>query len=269
MPKRFSNTRRRPGRLGRITIWVMAVLVVMTTVVFFSNRPRSGMVSISKAWTISPAPVLLRVSPVVPHNTYSREEIRQFYNLHLKKVIEDGVLRARYSSVSAINTRELVLEALRSSIRGKNVDLRIADYYSSDDPQAVMGANYRLRPVLIVILMPKVMDIYKEELGRSPVEFASQRFESTMVISMMHELEHLAGDPERPDPPTREWFINTEAKAWAETCRYSISAFLSLGYPLVPSDQRYFAGWVSCGKENNTCWRSFISNAYSDNKSYK
>jgi hypothetical protein len=193
------------------------------------------------------------------YEKYSKEETVQFWNLHLDKMIMNDLVGGKYE-IPAINDRyKFLLDEIITKY-GRPFGILGSISYYEKSKSAV--ACYTMKDLKIGIFIPVAMDSY-QELKMSNKSGWEKQFEAFVIISFIHEVEHVAGGAIDRDLGDKKAFIEEETRAWSETCEHTISTFLNSGYSLDPSSAIYFRNWLDCGRENNECWRSFIEREYS------
>lgn len=211
--------------------------------------------------TVTPtAKLAVSVSGAAPK--YTDAEIYQFWNEHVDRLVMKELIAGKYS-IPAVNRRyQFLLQGILDKY-GKAFRLEPSTMYNEYSSMVVAGWDDSVDPPAVRIFVPALMNV-RRSLGMSGSPLWERQFETTIVMGVMHELEHGAGDPPHSKALTRQELITAEAKAWDQTSRYTISEFVRHQYPLGFNDTYYHNGWIRCGKENNDCLRTFIGNTYSD-----
>ena len=133
--------------------------------------------------------------------------------------------------------------------------------FSKDSEEIFAASGLNESKPTVSFFIPKIMNVYAK-LWASRVPDWEKQFEDDIVISMLHELDHLAlGEVGLPSDTTDD-LIAHEEKVWAQTCEHSISVFVAERYPLSQSKLAYWNDWVACGKRENSCWKAAIAGVY-------
>jgi hypothetical protein len=114
----------------------------------------------------------------------------------------------------------------------------------------------------VAIFVPVVKEIFLEIRKKSPAGFR-RKFETTLVIGFLHELDHLALGLTCNDP-SFDAMLEVERVVWSWTCERTINVFAeTYKRELCHSDRLYYDNWLRCGRNaDSPCWRSFIANLY-------
>lgn len=90
-----------------------------------------------------------------------------------------------------------------------------------------------------------------------------QRFENSMVIGHIHELDHLVFDTTEPPYDTLEKRIDSEALTWAKTAESIELIRRTSEFPLIPPDEELYRTWLnSGGRVDSPAWRNRIESIY-------
>jgi len=243
--------RNRKKKTSKKLFGVMVILFLLAIVAVFMTTTKKDQLQ----QPLSPAVKLTLMR--LPQ--YSDEEMHQFWDLHLNKLIMEEIAGRKYP-VSAINERYQILFQSIVSKYGKAFRLEASTSYNRYDPLLLASIQAELDPPVLVIFVPSVINLYTELKDSQNTDWDKQ-FEVSIVSAFIHELEHLVGDSQS-GLKTNKGVIDDEAKAWDATCLYVLSPFVSAGYPLGPNEAGYYKNWLNCGKENNDCWRGFIGIVY-------
>jgi len=217
-----------------------------------------------KTWVVGLAVTLFGVV-MASGNTmaqviYSESEMHMFWQFHLEKIVMEEIVGGKYP-IPAINDRYRALLNKIIARDKKPFGIQASILYDEYSNSVVSGVS--IDHTTIVIFVPAIMDVYKGLQSAKSVDWEKQ-FEATIVISILHEVDHFAGKNSESYGESRKDLIKEESRAWAETCEHTISVFINAGYPLDPSSTLFYKNWVSCGKRNNKNWKSFIATCYSE-----
>lgn len=206
---------------------------------------------------VTPAPQVLGETPFPQ---YSVERVHEFWDLHLNKIIMGELVRGTYP-INPIDARYKVLFDETVKRYGRPFNIR-ASTQRVNSPEIIPSGCFMKGGVPFVwISVPAMMDVYST-LQHSGGPHWEKQFEAFVVISVLHEMDHIAIGEVGSPSDTREELIDRETKAWAETAENTLPIFVKNNFPMDPSDTSYYKAWVSCGREENACWKSFIEGGY-------
>ena len=90
-----------------------------------------------------------------------------------------------------------------------------------------------------------------------------ERYEDSIVVGYLHELDHLAGGFIGTIDENLQTTIDHECLTWAETCEHTIKFFVETGREVNQSDLSFYNTWKKCGRNPySKRWRDFMSNMY-------
>lgn len=194
------------------------------------------------------------------------QEMREFYNRHLKRVIEEQFMRAAHP-LPALQERIVSQMNLIHKKSGKHIEFfAVWGYIENDRPWMYQVAAINADPPHIRISVVAYMNRYRrlQDMG---VKNADEVLEGALAIGLMHELDHLALDLTKgfPESPTKADMIQAEIEAWAETAEHSIRVFVEAGRALDPSDDGVYQSWLKSGRSaSSTAWIDFVQEWHAD-----
>ncbi len=152
----------------------------------------------------------------------------------------------------------------RINIRtGKKISVALSTSYhwSCKDAEGSGGINAKDGSVEIQLYIPAIMDLFEalEHLNQTGWREA---FRAHCIILFMHEMEHVVKDT----PMKKHIDIGEESRAWAETCRYTITPLVERYHlPLLSTDSNMYQAWKeSGGNTNSDIWMNAIRKLYGD-----
>lgn len=185
---------------------------------------------------------------------FSDEELHAFWDSHFNRTVMEEVLRARYS-VSDINNRYLELSRRSAERYGKVFAIEASTSFNNRSRDVLAGCDARGGNPVLRIFVPAQLQFYRSG------KVTPQTFEVSIVIGLLHELEHLASGCDNVDG--KEALIASEVTAWDRTCRYTVSALVRAGRNLDPVGATMYRGWLACGQKEGPCFNAFIREHYS------
>ena len=194
----------------------------------------------------------------------SQAEQEAFWKAHLEPTVVQQLFAGKYA-IPEINERYNFLFVSIEKRYGTKVVGSLVNHYHEVSQQIGAGSWVNKGVPTLEIYIPAQMDIYaqlqKEALLSSP---ADKLFEIQAICSTMHELEHLAWNPDGVDPLTKEGLIVIERQAWANTCRYELEPLVTKYQFSLPSGVApIYQAWLRAGKdENNPAWEATIRKYY-------
>jgi hypothetical protein len=142
-----------------------------------------------------------------------------------------------------------------------NVSLSTSYHWSSNDVEGSASVDPNDGSVVIMLFVPAIMDLF-DFLKFSNSPRWRDAFQAHCIMLFMHELEHLNKDT----PMKKHIDMEEESRAWAETCRYTISPLVEkYNLPLISNDSNMYHAWKECaGDTNSEVWRLAIAKLYGD-----
>jgi hypothetical protein len=102
-----------------------------------------------------------------------------------------------------------------------------------------------------------------EGLKQEDSRFFRRLFENFVIISFLHELDHLLLGVTVGAGNRLASIMEQERLAWAETCEKTIRLFDENGDRLYSGDRVYYETWVRSGRNaDSQLWRDFIAKMY-------
>ncbi len=242
---RNKQPQRRSANRG-IIVFIVFGVVALCSVMFFSNKKdKAG---------LDELPMIS-----VP---YSVDEIHQFWDENLEKPINLGLIQGMYA-LPEIREHYVALVSKITTIYGKKPIVERSVTYNSTSKNAGGGAVVRQGQPFVVLFIPSIMDHYKILKMATPSDF-TERFEGSVVATLLHELEHLSLNQPENLEGNKKILIQSEAEAWALTCSKVLEAYVRHGKKLTVSESDAYAKWLSCGSANNACWMNFMESRHAE-----
>jgi len=231
--------------------------ILMTVAPLFSfdgTAPKTGKLTKGPLNTVTGA----LPSSEVPH--YSNEELHKFWDDHLNRIVMFEVMGGKHP-VPAVNALYRERAAMITQRYNNPFWIALSETYSVDSAYILAACDLQNGTPILKIFVPSLMYVYRELLAKDADR--DKNFESLVVVTIFHELDHIAlGLIGRPGQTKKE-FIAREAATWAATC-HTIALFIALGLPVETNDLLYYQDWTKCGQQMNACWSSAIGQAYAE-----
>lgn len=115
----------------------------------------------------------------------------------------------------------------------------------------------------VYIIVPAYLDfIASAKKAKVSALLIQEVVGNSLVIDVMHELDHLAYDSPFTSKTTPEEFNRAEARAWAETCQNTIRHFVRAKSPIPDDHLAIYTKWNVTGSIMRREWQDFISEKY-------
>lgn len=200
-----------------------------------------------------------------PKNQQRFDELRIFWEEVLSSMVQDNILKGR-APLPAISQRISVLQGQIVGRFDKPYDIDVILNYSETGNRRVQchsGVKKDKTPVLM-ILVASIQDYYNE-LRKSGALDWQQMFFNKMIISLEHELDHLAISlmtelqSVNGRALTLEELVDGEAEVWHYSCLYVIGPMIENSLPIDNRMKKVYQAWLRCGKQaDSTCWKMYI-----------
>ncbi len=193
---------------------------------------------------------------------YTDTEQHLFYDHHLKYTLED-ILGGKYL-IPEINARYQERSQKITARYGKLFRVSFCTSYSKASHRVLRGCWIDGTQPVIQIFIPANMDLYQEMRGKNESDW-EKKFEYTLIIGFLHELDHLAEGVPGNGKQTDEEKDLCEEIAWAATCEFTIRPLVERYHlSLEQSNDAYYQAWVEANRDrNNEKWKQFIQQTYS------
>lgn len=143
--------------------------------------------------------------------------------------------------------------------------IQLINGFATESQEISFGCFIKDGKAYLDIIMPKQIEIF-EELRASGIPNWQEVFQYHIMLNFMHELEHIAGDPEELDQINDLGaLVRRETLAWDRTCRYEIRPLIDhAGASAVTrSAMIFYDGWLATGKDaDSKAWADFIIDKY-------
>ncbi len=194
---------------------------------------------------------------------YTEEELKRFWNDQCK-VVEEFVLHGQFR-VPELSERyhtlhALVVERYHSSFR--------ANWVMDYDPASVdtiTGCSVKDGAPQIEVMLAKAADLSIEYRARGDRQW-KERLENSLVVGILHELDHLTCEGATPpaQQPPFDVRVEAERRAWAQTCEHTLRVLIErYNAPLGTSEELYYLKWVNAGRNlDSPQWIEAMREAY-------
>ncbi|MFH0806720.1 MAG: hypothetical protein V1885_03295 [Candidatus Brennerbacteria bacterium] len=211
----------------------------------------------------SPSLAVREKSDVSGNRPYSTETLQSFWEDKLRGTVELVIFRRTYRVQTVNMVSEKLLELAAKRYNAFRLHVSLVESYSLSGASVMAGSYVTKDSVVIELIVPALIDVYGK-LRRSGDTSWQEQFELFMVVSLVHELDHLAyGYINRTNAPFEEVIWN-EKVAWAFTCEEVLRPLVEYGkFRLAPGDMEYYHAWVRAGyTAGSPLWDEFIRTVY-------
>lgn len=238
-------------------------LIVVGAVVTVICRPKSVNQDLPKKAFLVQV-LTTRVAPPI-------EVQRDFWVKNLNEPIMNKLIGYKYPIPEIRERYSFLVQAVVKRF-GKVYELSASPTYSDAGILVNFANKVENGTPIVYIVVPKMMDIFAELKASGAVAWREQ-FELNAVAGIIHELDHLAGDPgdAQVQAKTLDGLVSIEKRAWASTCRHVLVPLIEKYHKsLPPGTQSYYECWVDSGRnENSSFWEANIREAYSPTRPKK
>ncbi len=115
-----------------------------------------------------------------------------------------------------------------------------------------------------IVILAANLKLAFDQIAKSKSKDCLELFRLHVVVSLMHELDHLAtGLVGNQGDPVREF--ENERLTWARTCENTMRLLVErYNKELYKSELAYYSTWVKCGRNpESEEWKEFIATLYS------
>ncbi len=263
MNKKISPAEKRERRIARqsrrIVVGMCLLLLALTIAALIISR---------HAPDTSLEDRLLKTHPVTSAIDHSPEELEKFWQNHMRKAVEVELMGYKCPIPEIRDRYALLATKVQEKYGTLAVELSSAAQPANKNNFA--GNSFSNGVPRIILFIANCKDAYEGELANLSDEERQKTFDFVTIVGIIHEYEHIVGDPLRMNgaPFTVEDLVAGEKHAWAETCRYTLGPCIEkYGYSHFPLIRGYYTQWVNTGKdENSPAWEAFIRSVYKDAK---
>jgi len=192
-------------------------------------------------------------------------QMAQFWNMEMNDILVP-LVNGQYA-LSEVQERFNLLNNQIVQRYGQKILVNLSDVMPKDaageNKIIVFGASVKNGEPQVTIFVPSLLLIFEQMLFSGRHDFRLL-FGAFVVISFIHELDHLqigfSGDEER----SLEQTIDTERRAWAQTCEQTIRLFVEVYHQEISAlDERYYSAWLAGGRNvDSQVWKGFIAGMY-------
>ena len=188
-------------------------------------------------------------------------EQEAFWTEHVKPIVIDELAASQYH-IPEIRDRYAFLSTITNAHHRLQICAVFAFHPKSRD--IIAGNRMSSDAAILEVYVPKLMKLW-DGLRLAGETRWREQFELTVVVSVMHELDHLV-DPQTGlyDDGSLETLVAKEKSAWAKTCEFTIAPLVEIYHlPLSPIIRFYYEGWVNTGRdEESKAWHEFIRKSH-------
>lgn len=208
--------------------------------------------------TVAPkAPIVVLYQP--SDATPSVDDQRVFWDDHLHQHIV-GELMAGQHAVSEVNARFLELRRVVESATGNQLHLDLVTNYDPKIRAVRAGASIKDSVPIISLIIPSIMNEFREFEQSGRVGWLDE-FRLSVVVSIMHEMEHLASYSYAE--PDHEHLVSEEVSAWHATCEYTLAPLVErYGLEIGQSASVYYQIWLQADRGKSPEWEASIREIY-------
>ena len=191
------------------------------------------------------------------------EEMKAFWDRELNDLVIERWAKGRlpYPEINA-RFKTLHDEIIRQTGKPLSVGLVKNYYWAGNEVCGTSEYNITNDTYYVSLIMPNAMDMF-EVLSRTHVPRWRERFESHIIITLMHELEHTTTAKRTRTNSAID--VMEESRAWAETCRHTIAPLRQVhNLPMNDYYLTFLVAWTqSMGDTNNPYWVVQMNKSYS------
>lgn len=201
------------------------------------------------------------VKPVSP--AYPEAQVRTFYAARMQSVVESTLVKREHPLPEIAQ----LLRELLDKVQKRYSKLPHVEFVPTHRPESPTireaSAVFDGVPIMLMVI-PARMDQYYWWRGQGTAGH-EEMFKTSIVIGIIHELQHLAYGMEYGDnvPSSNDALDREEVSIWALTCEKALRVFIENGYATTPEDRLYYDAWVAGGRtELSQSWNTFVRQTY-------
>ncbi|MEK7646469.1 MAG: hypothetical protein AAB381_02130 [Patescibacteria group bacterium] len=242
------NTKKKRRNNLRPVTWTIITIVILATGFALLHNKKS---------------VPVATSPVVNmgNSSYSSDELKSFWSSELKPIAVDQWAGAQFP-YPEINARSAHLKSrvLERTQKGIRTHASFNYHWAGKTISATTGFNTNEHQVTFVLHVPALLDTFKEVRGSGRADWR-KLFETYFTIMLMHEMEHAGYDGRSATAAVTK---EEESRAWAETCRHTITPLVELyNLPTFQIQNRFYVAWkLSNGDTGHPAWQEVLESVY-------
>lgn len=193
----------------------------------------------------------------------SKDEMNAFWDAKMEKIIL-RVADGQYEKVPEINSHHQVLKSRLVRRYHQAIVIGKCTRFNESSRSVDAGSSMENGKPTVAFYIPAAMLSYNKLVKQYGVNEGEEVFERSMVISFLHELDHLAFNPAiKNEMPDFDELVAAEAQAWAQTCEHAIRPMVERGLIVGQADKTFYAQWVKALRdEQSPAWHNYIRQAY-------
>lgn len=201
----------------------------------------------------APATIVLRQPTLlVPP---SEDEQRRFWEQNLHAVVIDQLMVGNYQ-IPKIAERFAYLWNMVAMRYQEELWLSLVTMYNPASKAIRAGAVVHNGVPTVELVIPAIMDEFNEVRLTGDDDWM-ERSQLSVVISVIHEMEHLAGDDFGAD------LVTEEARAWHLTCLYVLAPLVEIyGLDIGSTAHVYYRLWIEAGRSEGPAWTEAVGSIY-------
>jgi len=192
-------------------------------------------------------------------------EMKVFWDTELANIIQR--LDGNVHRLPGIQERFNLLISRANNRYMRPIDLRIVcaelKIEAGEGRRIAFGCSVTNGQPSVTIVVPEMKRTFDELRQEDPGLFR-RMFENFVIVSFLHELDHLAlGIVGGADISVAQ-IIECERMVWAETCETTLRLFTETYKEILyVGDRLYYAAWIRGGRNaESQTWRDFIAKMY-------
>lgn len=249
-------------------VHIFVVLVALSVAVLALISIESGPKKNAAAKPSNTGILLPKLQITLPDLIFSVEAQKIFWDENLKTPVVEDLMGPNGYHIPEIRERYM---ALKETVERKYGPLFVncSPNYAHNSKEIAAGCDMLDGKPTIIFFIRAQMDIYATLRATAGPNW-HDKFQLSAVITVIHELEHLAADDmsKTEESTTLDDLVINEKRAWDRTCRYTIDVLVQkYQTSLDPSHEDYYRAWLATGRsENSPEWETFIREGYRKTK---
>jgi len=239
----------------RVVVGICLLLLVPIIVALILSRPASDAPLENQSLDYHPE------ASVVDH---SPKELEKFWQNHMRRAVELELMSYQ-CPIPEIRERYAFLSGQVKAKYG-TVNIELSSAARPLNSNTFAGTSFSNGVPHITFFIANSKNAFETDFAKLSETERQKTFDFVTVLGIIHEYEHIAGDPPRIKgaPYSVDDLVAAEKHAWAETCKYTLGPCIEkYGYKYFPLIRGYYTGWVNSGRdENSASWEAFIRSVY-------
>ncbi len=235
----------KKAREARLVIMAMmlASIVLVTGYCIISSNPK---------------PQSAMTSAKTPHQ-WTESELKAFWARGAQKLIQEDLMNGQLP-YPEINDRFRILNEKIIARTGKPFHVSLSTKYHWADKRVEGSSGIDTNGVEgIELYVPAIANTF-EILRTAGSPQWREAFQTHLIIIIMHEMDHTESDDKMPGHID----IKEESRAWADTCRYTITPlFETHKQTFSESEYEFYRAWkLANGDPNSIYWLNAVKKRY-------